>query len=140
MSRTTQQPFSVGIWGFSDSGKTRLIEQLIPALKARALRVGTVKHASHEVALDMPGKDSHRHAEAGAERVLLLGPGSATLFIHANAESELKAWMGQFAGQVDVLLVEGFKRTEIPHVQIEQQDVPDFEMSSSRQDGRPAKR
>lgn len=108
----------VGIWGHSNSGKTRLVEQLIPHLGGRGRRVGTVKHASCTPTLDTPGKDSWRHGEAGAARVLLLGPGSASLFVHDGVDPELDSWLGLFAGQVDILLVEGFKRTPLDHVQI----------------------
>lgn len=111
-------PF-VGVWGRSGSGKTRLIEQLLPVLRARGLRVGTVKHATHRPALDVPGKDSHRHGEAGAERVLLLGPGCAILFVHTGGDTELQPWRAQFEGAVDLVLVEGFRETLQPHVRID---------------------
>ncbi len=122
-------PFIVGVWGNSGSGKTRLVEQLIPPLRARGVRVGTVKHASHEVTVDVTGKDSDRHAMAGAERVLLLGPGSATLFVPRNTTDTLLPWLEVFSGHVDVLLVEGFKRTTISHVQIEAVDGGDFNLA-----------
>jgi len=88
--------------------------------------------------MDVAGKDSHRHAVAGAERVVLIGPGSAALFVYDNVDPELKAWLSHFNGQVDILLVEGFKRTTIPHVQIMSQDENDeFSLSLSMQEGGP---
>ncbi len=123
VSSTT--PF-LGVWGASGSGKTRLIEQLVPIFRQRGLRVGTVKHATHRPALDVPGKDSHRHAEAGAERVLLLGPGCAILFIHTGADPELEPWRAQFDNVVDLVIVEGFRATPQPHVRIDVHDGPDF--------------
>jgi molybdopterin-guanine dinucleotide biosynthesis adapter protein len=138
MNEIIQPPFVVGIWGCSDSGKTRLVEQLIPVLKGRGFRVGTLKHATHKLSMDVAGKDSHRHAVAGAERVVLIGPGSAALFVYDNVDPELKAWLSHFNGQVDILLVEGFKRTTIPHVQIMSQDENDeFSLCLSMQEGGP---
>ena len=56
--------------GASGVGKTTLIEGMIPAMKALGLRVSVVKHAHHELEIDHPGKDTHRHREAGAFEVV----------------------------------------------------------------------
>ncbi|MBI2300144.1 MAG: molybdopterin-guanine dinucleotide biosynthesis protein B, partial [Armatimonadetes bacterium] len=128
-------PPAVGVRGRSNSGKTTLVEQLLPHLLAAGLRVGTVKHASHPPELDLPGKDSHRHGQAGARQVLLLGPGKAALYFHATTDEELGPWLEWFAGRVDVVVVEGFKQTSMPHVQIEVGGAP--ALRRGRQDGWP---
>ena len=56
----------IGITGWSGSGKTSLIIRLIPELRARGMRVATLKHAHHSFDLDTAGKDSYRHRAAGA--------------------------------------------------------------------------
>ncbi|MCC7490920.1 MAG: molybdopterin-guanine dinucleotide biosynthesis protein B [Fimbriimonadaceae bacterium] len=117
-------PLAVGVWGYSNSGKTRLVELLIPRLQAAGLRVGPVKHASHATQVDRPGSDSHRHAAAGAQRVLLLGPQGATLFAPDAPDADLWPWLESFAGQVDLVLVEGFKHRLLPSVWVEPQDCP----------------
>ncbi|HAL38589.1 MAG TPA: molybdopterin-guanine dinucleotide biosynthesis protein B, partial [Polaromonas sp.] len=61
----------IGFSGYSGSGKTTLVEKLIPALKQRGLRVSVVKHAHHLFDIDHPGKDTHRHREAGAFEVVV---------------------------------------------------------------------
>ena len=61
----------IGLAGWSGAGKTTLLVKLIPALKARGLSVSTIKHAHHDFDVDKPGKDSHRHREAGADEVLV---------------------------------------------------------------------
>ena len=58
--------------GASGAGKTSLLEQLLPALRARGLAVGAVKHASHGFEADRPGKDSQRLYAAGADAVALV--------------------------------------------------------------------
>jgi molybdopterin-guanine dinucleotide biosynthesis protein B len=53
----------IAIVGRTNSGKTTLIEQLIPALARRGCRVATIKHHHHgDFEADHPGKDSWRHA------------------------------------------------------------------------------
>ncbi len=123
--------FILGIWGNSDSGKTRMVEQLIPLLKELRFRVGTIKHASHCLDLDEKGKDSHRHAMAGAEQVLLLGLHSAAFFVHENVREEIPDWLFLFEGKVDILLVEGFKKTQMPHLTIQIVEEQSFSIKSN---------
>ena len=61
----------ISIVGYADAGKTTLIEKLVPELKNRGYRVGTIKHAVHESNLDTQGKDSWRHFAAGADTVVV---------------------------------------------------------------------
>ncbi|HVJ60121.1 MAG TPA: molybdopterin-guanine dinucleotide biosynthesis protein B, partial [Burkholderiaceae bacterium] len=62
---------AIGIIGYSNTGKTTLIEKLIPLFTARGLRVAAIKNAHHGFDMDRPGKDSHRYREAGAAQVLI---------------------------------------------------------------------
>ena len=60
-----------GIIGWKNSGKTSLMERLVANITARGFSVSTVKHVHHDVDLDQPGKDTHRHRVAGASEVVL---------------------------------------------------------------------
>ncbi len=107
---------ALGIVGRSGSGKTTLAAALIPLLRARGLRVSSIKHAHHQLQLDQPGKDSHRHAEAGAEQVLLAGPRGYALFgRHAAPEP---AELLRLLAPVDLVLVEGFKSYDMPKLEV----------------------
>jgi molybdopterin-guanine dinucleotide biosynthesis protein B len=106
---------AVGVVGWSGSGKTLLITRLIPLLQARGLRVSTVKHAHHQLALDQPGKDSFRHAEAGAQEVILAGGGGFALY--AKEVPALDKLLARLA-PVDLVLVEGFKSYPIPKIEV----------------------
>jgi molybdopterin-guanine dinucleotide biosynthesis protein B len=66
-----QHPPLVIIAGRSGSGKTSLLERLIPEFKKRGLRVGTIKHHHGDFDIDHPGKDSWRHKNAGAEKTVV---------------------------------------------------------------------
>ena len=61
----------IGLAGWSGAGKTTLLTRLIPYFNARGLRVSVIKHAHHQFDVDVPGKDSWRHREAGAAEVLV---------------------------------------------------------------------
>src|SRR5688500_20047056 len=60
-----------GFAGWSGSGKTPLIEKLIPRFVVAGLRVSLIKHAHHTFDVDQPGKDSYRHRHAGAAEILV---------------------------------------------------------------------
>ena len=66
----------VAVVGKSNSGKTTLIEKLIPELNKRGYRVATVKHHNHLLEIDTPGKDSWRHKQAGAQTTFISTPGA----------------------------------------------------------------
>lgn len=99
----------VSVVGKSDSGKTTLMERLIRALVARGWHVGTVKHHVHDFDIDIPGKDSWRHARAGAAVTLVSSPSRLGMIREMDHEASLEELLA-LAGQVDVLLTEGYRR------------------------------
>ncbi len=108
-----------GFAGYSNSGKTTLIEMLIPRFVARGLRISLIKHAHHGFDLDRPGKDSYRHREAGATEVFLVSSKRWVLMHELRDEEEpsLEAQMSIMA-PCDLVLVEGFKYTAIPKIEV----------------------
>jgi molybdopterin-guanine dinucleotide biosynthesis protein B len=111
----------LGFAAFSGTGKTTLLKQLIPLLKASGLRVGLVKQSHHDIDLDTPGKDSHTLRLAGASPVMLCSPyRRAVITEHEDRrERGLAEELAHFdpAG-VDLILVEGFKREAFPKIEL----------------------
>jgi molybdopterin-guanine dinucleotide biosynthesis adapter protein len=102
----------VAIVGHQGSGKTTLIERLIPAMRARGLTVSTIKHTHHhDIELDTPGKDSHRHRSAGASEVIIASDTGWARIAASSEPAGLSILLGQLR-PVDVVLVEGFKQLE----------------------------
>lgn len=101
----------IGISGWSGSGKTTLLTGLLPELTGRGLTVSTIKHAHHGFDVDRPGKDSHRHREAGATEVLI-GSARRWALMHEIRDGEpeppLSALLSQMS-PVDLVLAEGYK-------------------------------
>lgn len=112
-------PAVLGISGYSGSGKTQLLVQLIPELATRGLRVSTLKHAHHRFDVDQPGKDSHRHRLAGAQQVLISSAQRWVLMneLRGAAEPSLAELLLQLA-PVDLVLVEGFKRESFAKIEV----------------------
>ncbi|MBS0508935.1 MAG: molybdopterin-guanine dinucleotide biosynthesis protein B [Proteobacteria bacterium] len=110
----------LGFAGYSGSGKTTLLEQLIALLRQRGQRVSVVKHAHHRFDIDHPGKDSWRHREAGAYEVVVASDRRLALMReyaqpHAVDVHELLA---ELDPGVDWVLVEGFKHSNLPKVEV----------------------
>lgn len=102
-------PGVVFVWGVSDSGKTTLIERLLPFFTARGVRVGSIKHAHDGFDIDRPGKDSWRHAQAGANPVAVVGPRQVAWMIETEQEFPLDEVVTLMRDRVDLVVVEGFK-------------------------------
>ncbi len=108
----------VCIIGRSGSSKTTLMEKLIPELKRRGYRVGTVKHHSHAgFDIDKPGKDSWRHAQAGSDHVVIAAPDKIASYRLVEKELMLDEIVGEIK-DVDIILVEGYKQAGKPSIEI----------------------
>lgn len=104
--------------GRSSSGKTTLIEKLIPELKRRGYRVGTIKHHSHPgFEIDVPGKDTWRHAQAGSDHVIIAAPDKIASIRRPLREPDF-AGLIALMDDVDIVLVEGFKRAGTWRIEI----------------------
>ena len=107
-----------GVTGWKNSGKTGLMERLVAEFTSRGFNVSTLKHAHHAFDVDQPGKDSHRHRQAGASEVLLSSGRRWALMRELRDEEEpgLEALLAKLS-PVDLIVVEGFKTG--PHPKIE---------------------
>lgn len=113
----TQKVF--GISGWKNSGKTTLTSAVIKELTARGLRVSSVKHAHHNVDVDQEGTDSFKHRTSGASEVMLASSKRFALMheIEENEEGWSLDQLLEKMSAVDLILVEGFKSSNIPKIQ-----------------------
>jgi molybdopterin-guanine dinucleotide biosynthesis protein B len=112
----------ISIIGRSKSGKTTLIERLIPELKSRGYRVATIKHTRDDVTLDEPGKDSWRHIQAGSEATIIRTATQITM-IRPMAEASIDDIVPLFAEDYDIILTEGFKHDSAPKIEVHRKEA-----------------
>jgi len=111
-------PPIVSVVGRSKTGKTTLLEKLIPELKRRGYRVATIKHHSHPgFEIDRPGKDTWRHAQAGSDHVVIAAPDKVASIRRVARELTLDEVVATVRG-VDIVLTEGYKRAGKPQVEV----------------------
>ena len=104
--------------GRKKRGKTTLVEKLIPEFKRRGYKVGSIKYTTGDHVFDVPGKDSFRHAQAGAESTLILSPHKIAFFSdHLPTENTEKLFRFLFEGY-DLIIGEGFKDSPYPKIEI----------------------
>jgi molybdopterin-guanine dinucleotide biosynthesis adapter protein len=108
----------IGLAGWSGAGKTTLLTRVIPHFRAAGLRVSVIKHAHHKFDVDVPGKDSWRHRQAGAEEVLVSSDMRWALMheLRGAREPRLPELLAKLS-RVDLVIVEGYKSE--PHRKIE---------------------
>jgi len=109
-------PPIISVIGKSESGKTTLIEKLIPELKKRGYKIGTIKHASHGFEIDRKGKDSWRHKEAGANTVLVASPGKIAMVKDDNCEA--LSCLEKYFPDMDLIITEGYKKENKPQIEV----------------------
>ncbi len=112
--RDAEGPVVLGVVGRPDNGKTTLIEKLISEFTRRGLRVGAVKRVAH-FDIDVPGKDSWRHARAGATAYAVASASKLAFVAQRDAEASLDEIVARYFGGYDVVVCEGYRR-EAPHV------------------------
>ena len=109
-------PQIIRIVGRSQSGKTTLIEKLIPELKRRGYKIGTIKHSHHVFDFDKSGKDSWRHKDAGADTVIISSPGKFAMV--KNDDRGTLDGLVKFFDDMDLVITEGYKKEKKPKIEV----------------------
>ena len=110
-----KRPAVLAVSGLHNSGKTTLLEKLLPALRSRGLKVGIIKHDGHDFTPDVPGTDSFRMRQAGADGVAVYS-GHQWMVVRPQPGS-LEALIGLFA-DCDLVLLEGQKASPYPKIEL----------------------
>jgi molybdopterin-guanine dinucleotide biosynthesis protein B len=113
----------ISIVGKSNSGKTTLIEKLVPELTRRGYQVATVKHDVHGIEVDREGKDSWRHKQAGAHTVIISSPQKIALIRDVEKDSTLDEIRRRWVQDVDLLLSEGYKKDVQPKIEVFRKEI-----------------
>ena len=108
----------ISIVGKSDSGKTTLLEKLVPELTRRGYRIATIKHDVHGFEVDQEGKDSWRHKQAGAHTVVISSPNKIALIRDVEKDLNLEEIRERLIQDVDLILSEGYKKDVQPKIEV----------------------
>jgi formylmethanofuran dehydrogenase subunit E len=116
-------PAAICVVGNKNAGKTTLIERLLPELIARGRRVATIKHDAHDFDIDVPGKDTWRHRQAGSNTTIIASSSKAALVRLTERELGLDELLGLVDPSCDLVLIEGLRRSPLPKILVERSDL-----------------
>ncbi len=114
----------VAFIGRAHCGKTTLLEKLIQLLSGRGFRIGTIKHHVHGAfCMDVPGKDSWRHKQAGARTVVLSSPTGQGMVKDCRQDATLTELLCRYFFDVDLVLAEGYKQADSAKIEVCRNDL-----------------
>ena len=108
----------VSFIGKKKSGKTTVLLGVIKELRDRGYRVAVIKHDTHGFEIDIPGTDSYRFRELGAEVVGISSPWNYVWQVRTEEEPPLGELIRQIREPVDLVITEGFKRQDAPKIEV----------------------
>ncbi|MBS3812306.1 molybdopterin-guanine dinucleotide biosynthesis protein B [Candidatus Bipolaricaulota bacterium] len=108
----------VAIYGYSNSGKTTFLTELVRKLTERDHRVCTIKHTPAEVSLDSEGKDTWKHVDSGSALTVFSTDAETDLIFPEPLELEEILELVSLTGECDIVLAEGFKSSPAPKIAV----------------------
>lgn len=122
----------ISIVGRSNCGKTTYLEKLICELKSRGYRIATIKHDVHGFDIDKPGKDTWRHAQAGADIVCISSPWKMAMIKKVENELLLDEVI-EYINGVDIIFTEGYKRESKRKIEVFRREACDAPLCSKEE-------
>ena len=111
----------IAVCGVKNSGKTTLIERLLPKLSALGIKTAVIKHDGHDFEADVPGTDSYRHFAAGACGVAVYSSEKVSIVRRtANATAQKLA---ECFPEADMILCEGQKNSDMPKLEVVRREL-----------------
>ncbi len=114
---------AICVVGRKNSGKTTLIERLLPELRARGRKVATLKHDAHDFEIDLPGKDTWRHRQAGSTTTVISSSSKVAMVRSTDRETPLDELLRLVDDSCDLVLIEGLRRSACPKILVHRPEV-----------------
>jgi len=108
----------ISIAGKQNAGKTTLIKALIPELKDRGHRVGTLKHNIKEFKIDHEGKDTYKYYHSGADSIALTSQDEIAVIKRVTDPPGISEIIEKYLNDVNIVLVEGYRGDDYPRIKI----------------------
>jgi molybdopterin-guanine dinucleotide biosynthesis protein MobB len=124
----------ISIAGKQNAGKTTLIKDLIPKLKERGYRVGTLKYNIRKFDIDHEGKDTYKYSNSGADSVAISSQNEFVVMKKTAKPLTLHEIIETHLNDVNVVLVEGYREDDYPRIRlIDPQDTKTVETDPQKE-------
>lgn len=124
----------ISIIGRQNAGKTTLIREIIPRLKERGYRVGTIKYNIPEFEIDHEGKDTYKYFHSGADTVAISSRDKVAVIKKVENSPQLSEIIGGYFNDVSVILVEGYREGGHPMIKIMEPQIMDIDRKGSEKE------
>lgn len=112
------KPFIIGFYGYSNTGKTTIITNLIKKLIDAQYRVATIKYSDKKINFDTQKKDTYKHAQSGANLIVLSSLNETDFIIKKKLPIEdIINYLTTFE-KIDIIIIEGAKNPDIYKVRL----------------------
>ena len=122
----------ISIAGKKNAGKTTLIRTLIPELKERGHRVGTLKHNIKEFRVDHEGKDTYKYYHSGADSIALTSQDEIAVIKRVTDPPEISEIITKYLNDVNIVFVEGYRGEDYPRTK-DAEDFPRIKIIDSKE-------
>ncbi len=113
-----KEPFVIGLYGYSNSGKTSLLVDLIKHFKSKNFKVSSVKITDKKIGFDTPGKDSYKYGNAGSDLVVLSSSIETGFLIkEKNSINEIVSKIKKL-DDFDIIFIEGANDKKTPKIRL----------------------
>lgn len=107
---------AIAICGVKNTGKSTVIENLLPVLIKRGHKVAVIKHDAHDFEPDVPGTDTYRYKQAGAYGTAIYSR-HKYMVVKEDPEMTAESLMEQFP-EADLVIIEGLKYSHFPKIEL----------------------
>jgi len=111
-------PVVLGIYGYSNSGKTTLVERLITTFVKKGYKIATIKKTKKHISRDTEGTDTYRYHAAGANLVVFSSPQQTDILLHYPFDTKQILSMITTFHDLDLVLIEGSDDPDVPKIQV----------------------
>jgi molybdopterin-guanine dinucleotide biosynthesis protein B len=116
-------PPVISVVGRAKSGKTTVLEKIIAELNVRGYSVATIKHTTHTVDVDRPGKDTWRHLHAGSKTTSIISANNIVLIKPVKDNTTPDDIIRLYGEDFDIILIEGFKQSAYPKIEVHRKSI-----------------
>jgi molybdopterin-guanine dinucleotide biosynthesis protein B len=116
-------PPVISVVGRAKSGKTTLLENIIAGLNSRGYSVATIKHTTHKVDIDQPGKDTWRHLNAGSKSTTIVAANNVIYIKPVKDNITPEDIIRLYGEEFDIVLIEGFKQNNYPKIEVHRKAI-----------------
>ena len=113
-----KNPTAFGVYGYSNTGKTKLITKIIKQLEKQGYKTAVVKLTNKKTTMDTEGKDTYRYIQSGAKLAVLKSKNEADIIIKRKQELDEIIQNINKLGIYDLILIEGINDKNTPKIKI----------------------